>query len=141
MFAASLCEYERVPIFLLDTVLGRVAGRGPDQQPLQLHLHASLWVGVGWPGWEWDGGGFLVTCRENNNSVFIPAAGVMSGKTLMNVGSSASYWSNSLSRSDNESNEYISCLSGSYISGFTPNVTMVASSRYLGFPIRPVCDL
>ena len=91
--------------------------------------------------WEWDGGDFLVTCRENNNSVFIPAAGVMSGKTLMNVGSSASYWSNSLSGNDNESNEYISCLSGSYISGFTPNVTMAASSRYLGFPIRPVCDL
>ena len=38
-------------------------------------------------------------------------------------------------------------LSGSNVkkvsvsSGFTPNVTMVDSSRYLGFPIRPVCDL
>ena len=91
--------------------------------------------------WDWEVGGFRVTCRENNNSVFIPAAGVKSGTTLMNSGSSASYWSNTLSGSDNSSNEYIIYLSGKYISDFTPSVTMAASSRYLGFPIRPVCDL
>lgn len=92
--------------------------------------------------WEWESsiGGFWVTSKENNNSIYLPAGGVMSGSTLMNVSTATCYWSNTLNGSDN-TNETVINLSSSGIPGHTPNFTIAASSRYLGLQIRPVCDL
>ena len=93
--------------------------------------------------WDWEESGFRVTCRANNNSIFLPAAGVKMEYTLMNKGSAANYWAAGTFDRDSKK---ITCLSGSYtkIPGMDSPIISISTSssdRCNGFPIRPVCDL
>ena len=87
--------------------------------------------------WEWENGGFRVTCLANNNSIFLPAAGVYMDSNRGNVGSATTYWAAGTFGSDSKS---ITTLSGTHIQGFDPTVNISAAERRLGFPIRPVCN-
>ena len=89
--------------------------------------------------WDWQEGGFRVTCLANNNSVFLPAAGIWDGQSRMNSGSATNYWA--AGRFNGSNLRQISMLSGRYVPGFDPSVSMSACERRLGLPVRPVCDL
>lgn len=95
--------------------------------------------------WDWEGGGFRVTCLANNNSIFLPAAGIRQdySQSPVNQGSAASYWAAG-TFVVNDSRQ-ISCLSGRYVDipGVTDPITvnMGSCDRRLGLPVRPVCDL
>lgn len=88
--------------------------------------------------WDWENSGFRVTCLANNNSIFLPAAGVMSGMTRMNAGSAVNYWAAGTFGTDSKS---ITTLSGTHIQGFDPTVNISAAERRFGFPIRPVLGI
>ena len=91
--------------------------------------------------WEWERGGFRVTCLENNNSVYLPAAGVRdgSGQNAMNLGNAVVYWAAGTFNGNNS--RQVMNLSCKYVEGVTPTIGMGASDRRIGLPIRPVCDL
>ena len=93
--------------------------------------------------WDWEGGGFRVTCLENNNSVFLPAAGVMIDGTRMNAGSSVSYWA--AGNFGGNDSRRVMFLSGKYVNipGVTVSITvdMSTTERRYGLPIRPVLGL
>ena len=95
--------------------------------------------------WDWEGGGFRVTCLANNNSVYLPAAGVRDGQgqNAMNRGYASVYWAAGTFNGNNT--RQIATLSCRYtpIPNSAPIIStgMSASERRLGFPIRPVCDL
>lgn len=74
--------------------------------------------------------GYLGQSRYNNNSIFFPAAGKITGSTVSSAGSTTGVWSALLY--DGES---------SYAQGFSPNYGMGSgTARYQGYPVRPVCD-
>ena len=95
--------------------------------------------------WDWEGGGFRVTCLENNNSVYLPAAGVRDGQgqNALNRGYASVYWAAGTFNGNNS--RQIATLSGRYteIPGMDPIISfgMSASERRLGLPIRPVLGL
>ena len=84
--------------------------------------------------WTWDPEkkGYIVTSLENDNSIFLPAAGYYNGTDLMSVGTHCSYWSSTV----NTIIYYCAnCLS------FTPTLVFSrAPSRWDGYSIRPVSD-
>ena len=95
--------------------------------------------------WVWEGGGFRVTCLANNNSIFLPAAGIRQdyNQSPVNKGSSASYWA--AGKFVSSDSRQISCLAARYfeVPGVTEPQTVIvgACDRRLGLPVRPVCDL
>ena len=84
-----------------------------------------------------------MTCLENNNSVFLPAAGVMIDGTRMNAGSSVSYWA--AGNFGGNDSRHVMFLSGKYVNipGVTVSITvnMSTAERRYGLPIRPVLGL
>ena len=76
--------------------------------------------------------GYLVTSKNNGNSIFLPMAGSINGSTLGGDGTIFNYWSSSLYSSypinacSLNANSNRGVFSGYY-------------KRYLGFSIRPVC--
>ena len=70
----------------------------------------------------------------NGNSIFLPAAGLMVGGTLTDVGSDGFYWSSSL-RTDNSLYAY-----GVYFYSDDVYWSYNVDARYYGFAVRPVCQ-
>mgnify|MGYP003302756243 CR=1 FL=1 len=75
--------------------------------------------------------GYKVT-GPNGNSIFLPAAGQMSGGSLDSAGSNGLYWSSSLSAYGPNHALYVSFNSYS--------VDMYRCGRYYGYSVRPVCQ-
>jgi hypothetical protein len=68
----------------------------------------------------------------NGNSIFLPACGCRSETSLLRVGSSVYYWSSSL---------FTDIPSGAwYVYFYSGDVGRGSSSRYHGFPIRPISE-
>ena len=86
--------------------------------------------------WEWttENGvnGFKVT-SINGNSIFLPAAGVISGTRVSSGGSGGTYWSSTLPP---DYPNFAGMLS--FYDGDIENVSGL--ERYIGFSIRPVYD-
>ena len=90
------------------------------------------------PGYSWkwttinQHNGWLVTCLEKNNSIFLPVAGYRADDSLVSEGDFGMYWSSSLreDRPDRASYLFLSYNS----------VSLNSSDRCNGFCIRPVCD-
>ena len=85
--------------------------------------------------WTWttQGGktGYKVT-GKNGNSIFLPAAGLRHGASLLHAGSHGGFWSSSLP-SDYPDVAY-------YLSFYSGNVDWYSNGRYGGFPVRPVSE-
>lgn len=85
--------------------------------------------------WQWttisDVNGILVT-GKNGNSIFLPAAGWLSGTTLNNNGERGEYWSSSLD------DYYSYCTFHTYF--YSGNIDRSAERRCYGLSIRPVLE-
>ncbi len=82
--------------------------------------------------------GLLITSKKNNKSIFLPAAGIISGMQLTGEGSAGGYWSRSLSVHQTETNsntnnaEFVQFDSnGTFYTGFP-------FKRCIGTPVRAV---
>ena len=73
--------------------------------------------------------GSLMT-GPNGNSIFLPAAGVASSTSFTSRGYDANYWSSSLNSDNPEEAGRVSVTYG----------RCWYTSRYIGYPIRPVCS-
>ena len=86
--------------------------------------------------WRWTSKngivGYEVSSKKNNNSIFLPAAGLWSGTSSSDVGFLGMYWSSQVSSS------YVNTAShmNFYPGGCNPGNN---SNRALGFSVRPVC--
>lgn len=80
-----------------------------------------------------DSKGFLVTSRINNNSIFLPFAGMRYSDQIGDIGEFGFYWSSSLDPG-NPDHEWNSDLgeSGHYMFGI---------QRYRGYNVRPVMGI
>lgn len=87
--------------------------------------------------WTWtiQGGhtGYKVTSKSNDNSIFLPATGHMSGSSLINAGSYGDYWSSSLNTSSNYDAYNINFHSGN-VYKYTDYF------RECGLSVRPVME-
>ena len=85
--------------------------------------------------WTWTSRngveGYKVT-GPNGKSIFLPPAGNRDYGTLYYAGYYCDYWSSSLSTDD----PWIAC----YISLSPRPVSRIVLYRYVGLPVRPVCD-
>ena len=84
--------------------------------------------------WEWTSqngvNGYKVTSKKNGNSIFLPAAGYLSGSDLYDAGWDGYYWSRSL---------YTSSSGVSYDLCFgSRDVDWDYFNRYYGLSVRPV---
>ena len=87
--------------------------------------------------WEWKDdykssghAGYLITCKSNGNSIFLPAAGCRSNTSVGFRGERGYYWSSSL----NEDDPYNAW--GLYF--YSGGAYVVFNSRYYGFTVRAV---
>ena len=85
--------------------------------------------------WTWttenDINGYKVTSRINGKSIFLPAAGNRSGRSLGTVGDGY-YWSSSISTEGSPVGAY-------YLYFLSGSVNRYDGSRYYGQSVRPVC--
>ena len=87
--------------------------------------------------WEWSEMNAIIGRKvtgPNGNSIFFPAAGYCNSTFLNDAGSRGRYWSSSLS-SANSDPSFAKTIDFNSI-----NVLRSGSIRYLGLPIRPVCN-
>ena len=88
--------------------------------------------------WSWTSlnsvSGFLVTSKRNENSIFIPAAGVYWWEYINNIGATCFLWSSSL-YNDSSTN---AC--GLFVDSQFHFWSGTFNSRCCGWPIRPVCQ-
>jgi len=86
--------------------------------------------------WTWttqDGkNGYKVTSKLTGNSIFLPAADLLSGASLNDAGSYGYYWSSSLCSDDRGSAYNLTIHSGT--------VDRDQNYRYYGFSVRPVSE-
>ena len=75
--------------------------------------------------------GYKVTSKSNGNSIFLPAAGYRSARSLTDAGSRGYYWSSSLDTVD----PYAAWCVGFYSSYVYRNF----SNHFCGNSVRPVC--
>lgn len=84
--------------------------------------------------WTWttqDGkNGYKVTSKNNENSIFLPAAGARDGTSVENLGSSGYYWSSSLDNTDSRDSR---CFYFKSSVGGTSRI-----GRLFGLSVRPV---
>lgn len=74
--------------------------------------------------------GYKITSKKNGKSIFLPAAGGMSGSSLGLADSWGCYWSSSLT---------VDLVGRAYYLEFrSSEITANADYRFMGFPIRPV---
>lgn len=82
--------------------------------------------------WTWTTSngvnGYLVTSKVNDNSIFLPAAGIRSDKSLDYSGSHARYWSSTLSTDDY----------AYYVTFYPEDVRRDYYNRFEGYSVRPV---
>lgn len=108
---------------------------------------ATVWWGEGWRTptyselnklcqtdsftWEWDSSikCYKVTCKANNNSILLPAAGYRNGTTHDRFGTQGFYWSSE------KSGESASCL---FFNSTNDTHIMGNNSCSFGQPIRPI---
>ena len=108
---------------------------------------ATIWWGKGWRTptyselnkfcqtdsftWEWDNSikCYKVTCKANNNSILLPAAGYRNGTTHDRFGTQGFYWSSEL---------YGGSARFLYFNSANNTYTMDGNSCYYGQPIRPI---
>ena len=88
--------------------------------------------------WTWTTqngvNGYKVTSNKNGNSIFLPAAGCRSDRSLYGVGGSGYYWSSSLYTG------YADYPDTAYYLGFVSDcVDWYYDDRYYGRSVRPVC--
>lgn len=76
--------------------------------------------------------GYKLTSKNNEKSLFLPAAGYRSGTSLSNAGTYGRYWSLSLNWS---SPGY-----AFYLNSNSTDFGKASNYRYIGLPIRPVSD-
>lgn len=85
--------------------------------------------------WEWKSfnghKGWEITYRNNNNSIFLPAAGLRGGTERDFIGFKGLYWSSSLF------SEVPSCAWGMRFDS-KEVITHFANPRAMGYSIRPV---
>ena len=85
--------------------------------------------------WTWTSvngvNGYIITGR-NDNSIFLPAAGLFIAKQPSNLGDYGFYWSSTPDEIDNGSAYYSNFSSGGHY--------INSSSRYIGKSVRPVID-
>lgn len=83
--------------------------------------------------WTWttlnDVSGYEIT-GTNGNSIFLPVTGAYSSASLKNSSTTAYYWSSTPTGTNYAYYLYFKSSSKSITTGY----------RYLGCPIRPVCD-
>ena len=101
--------------------------RMPTKKEFQELKDQCIWT------WTSQGGhsGYRVTSKTNGNSIFLPAAGWRSGKSLYSVGSSGYYWS-----AGPNSNTY-GCSLHFHSSIVLPQY---GNYRAYGFSVRPVSE-
>ena len=73
----------------------------------------------------------------NGNSIFLPAAGSITGSTFDNIGSQGAYWLSLLSTTSSSSSTPCLCSYGFYFDSSTMGLS--TSYRWYGKTIRPVC--
>lgn len=73
--------------------------------------------------------GYKVTSKRSNKSIFLPAAGIISGRLLRDAGINGYYWSSSLNTGYPHE--------ASYVNFGTRNVS--SNERFNGHSVRPVC--
>ena len=89
--------------------------------------------------WTWTTqngvNGYKVTSKKNGNSIFLPAAGYRSDRSLYGVGVSGYYWSSSLYTG------YADYPDTAYYLGFVSDyVDWYYDDRVYGHSVRPVCQ-
>ena len=85
--------------------------------------------------WTWttqNGVNGYKVVGPNGNSIFLPAAGDMYGRTHGDAGSLGYYWSSSLN-TGNPDNAYCVDFYSGYVGWYSYN-------RYYAFSVRPVCE-
>lgn len=85
--------------------------------------------------WTWTTqngvSGYKVTSKINGKSIFLPASGCRSGRSLFYAGSYGTYWSSSL-YTDNPSYAFYLSFRSSYVRWYS-------NGRFGGHSVRPVC--
>ena len=119
-----------------DVAHARLGGKWRIPTKREVDELVSTWDNASYR-WEWKSlnghYGWHVTYLVNNNSIFLPAAGIRSGTELKNVGTYGFYWSSSLNIEESFYASFLSCTS-SIVK--CPNTCM----RSGALPIRPVSD-
>ena len=87
--------------------------------------------------WTWvkrgKTGGYLITSKQNGNSIFLPAAGYRSDNSLLKVGTDGRYWASTLNPTDD--------FSSSNLVFNANTIDLFYNMRYTGRSIRAVLDL
>ena len=81
--------------------------------------------------------GFKVTSKANGRSIFLPAAGDVTGLFHNNAGLQGDYWSSSLDDDYPRSNAWSLYFSSSATSS---GALVMSSARWLGYSVRPVSN-
>ena len=104
--------------------------RTPTSQELSELINQCIWIRTTENGIK----GFRVTSKTNGNSIFLPAAGYKSNKTIVSLGSLGYYQSSTL----------ITNYPGAYHYGINYKTSSYVNGQYQnhcnGYPIRPVCN-
>lgn len=97
--------------------------------------------------WEWKSlsghNGWLVTYLANNNSIFLPAAGIRGDNNVYQVGSIGGCWSSSFYNPDDYDSPYQLAPYEVCTLAFGSDYVMMdrpGCMRYYGIPVRPVSE-
>ena len=108
------------------------AWRMPTDKELEELIYNCTWIQTNQHGVE----GYKVI-GYNGNNIFIPCAGRLNETIKIDEGIEAEYWSNSSASYRYNNYYHISTQAYSMSSSFLSTTTV---DRFLGLPIRPVCE-